>query len=92
MQTVTRPTKSVNRKNASNEKAKQLRRNIDESLDVLAKAVDDVRASETFKQYLDVQAKFHKYSWHNTMLLASQRPDASPVAGYRTWTTLGRQL
>ncbi len=92
MQTVTRPAKSVNRKNASNEKAKQLRRNIDESLDVLAKAVDDVRASETFRQYLDVQAKFHKYSWHNTMLIASQRPDATQVAGFKTWQTLGRQV
>ena len=92
MQTVTSPTQSVNRKNASNEKAKQLRRNIDESLDVLAKAVDDVRASETFKRYLDVQAKFHKYSWHNTMLIASQRPDATQVAGFKTWQTLGRQV
>ena len=67
------------------DKAKQLRQHIDKSLDTLAAAVDDVRASETFQQFLDVQARFHKYSWHNTLLICMQRPDATQVAGYRTW-------
>jgi len=44
------------------DKAKELRRRIDDSLDTLAKAVDDVRASEVFQHYLEVQARFHKYS------------------------------
>ena len=52
------------------DKAKALRKRIDDSLDTLAKAVDDVRSSEVFRRYLDVQAKFHRYSWHNTMLIA----------------------
>ena len=80
------------RKPSAQDKAKELRRRIDDSLGVLAKAVDDVRASDTFKAYLDVQAKFHRYSWHNTMLIATQRPDATRVAGYRTWQGLGRQV
>ncbi len=58
----------------SKDKAKALRKRIDDSLDVLAKAVDDVRASEVFRQYLAVQARFHRYSWHNSMLIAMQRP------------------
>ena len=74
------------------DKAKELRQRIDNSLDGLAKAVDDVRASETFQQFLDVQARFHKYSWHNTLLICMQRPDATQVAGYRTWQKLGRQV
>lgn len=74
------------------DKGKELRRRIDNSLDGLAKAVDDVRASETFQQFLDVQARFHKYSWHNTFLICMQRPDATQVAGYRTWQKLGRQV
>jgi len=73
-------------------KAKALRQQIDDRLDVLAKAVDDVRASEIFKQYLDVQARFHKYSWHNTMLIVSQKPDAQRVAGFKTWQTMGRHV
>ena len=74
------------------DKAKRLRERIDESVETLAKAVDDVRASEAFQRYLDVQARFHSYSWHNCMLIAMQCPDASRVAGYRTWQKLGRQV
>lgn len=77
---------------SARDKAKQLRETVDRSLDALAKAVDAVRASETFKAYLDVQARFHRYSWHNSPLILSQRPDATRVAGYRTWQSLGRQV
>ena len=70
-----------NRNGKSNDKAKALRQTIDDRLEQLAKAVDDVRASELFRQYLDVQARFHKYSWHNTMMILSQKPDAERVAG-----------
>jgi len=49
-----------------------------------------VRASSTFQAYLDVQAKFHHYSWHNSLLIMMQRPDSSRVAGFQTWKKLGR--
>jgi len=76
----------------SKDKAKQLRQRIDDSLDTLAKAVDEVRASETFRAYLEVQARFHKYSWHNTLLILSQRPNATQVAGYKACQKLGRHV
>ena len=79
-------------KQSSKDKAKALRQRIDDSLDTLAKAVDEVRASETFRAYLEVQARFHKYSWHNTLLVLSQRPDASQVAGFKAWQKLGRHV
>ena len=77
---------------ASDDRARGLRQQIDDSLDTLAKAVDEVRASDTFRRYLDVQARFHRYSWHNSMLILMQKPDASQVAGYRAWQKLGRQV
>ncbi len=80
------------RRETGQDKAKALRKRIDDSLDTLAKAVDDVRASEAFRQYLAVQARFHRYSWHNSMLIAMQRPDATRVAGYKTWQSLKRQV
>ncbi len=80
------------RRATGQDKAKALRKRIDDSLDTLAKAVDDVRASEAFRQYLAVQARFHRYSWHNSMLIAMQRPDATRVAGYKTWQSLKRQV
>ncbi len=77
---------------SGNDKTKELRNRIDASLATLAKSVDQVRASETFKAYLDVQAKFHRYSWCNSLLILSQKPDATRVAGYRTWQKLSRQV
>ena len=74
------------------DKKRELRERIGESLDVLARAVDDVRASDTFRAFLDVQARFHRYSWHNTMLIATQCPDATQVAGFQAWKKLGRHV
>jgi hypothetical protein len=34
--------------------------------------------------------RFHKYSWHNVALIASQCPTATRVAGFQTWRTMGR--
>ncbi len=73
-------------------KAADLKASISASIDALAQAVDAVRASETFRQFLAMQARFHRYSWHNSILIATQRPDATQVAGYRTWQSMGRQV
>jgi hypothetical protein len=35
--------------------------------------------SEKLREYLGAMARFHRYSWHNVMLIASQRPDATHV-------------
>jgi hypothetical protein len=35
-------------------------------------------------------AKFHTYSFGNIMLIARQKPEATNVAGVRTWNSLGR--
>lgn len=72
------------------DRANTLRKRINEAIDALANAVDTVRASDTFKAYLDTQARFHNYSWGNTWMIYSQRPDAERVAGFKTWLTLGR--
>ncbi len=74
------------------DRARALRATIDERIEALAKAVDDERASAEFRAYLDVQARFHNYSWHNCMLIYSQRPDATRVAGFRTWKKMGRHV
>ena len=80
------------RRESAQDKAQALRKRIDDILDTLARAVDEVRASESFRRYLDVQARFHHYSWRNTMLIAMQRPDATQVVGYRAWQKLDRQV
>ena len=58
----------------------------------LAEAVERMADSETFAAWLRARAAFHDYSFSNVILIVSQRPDASRVAGYRTWQRLGRQV
>lgn len=46
--------------------------------------------SEELQQYLRVLARFHRYSLHNCLLIASQFSGATRVAGFQTWKKLGR--
>jgi hypothetical protein len=46
--------------------------------------------SEVLTAYLGAMAKFHSYSFGNIMLIARQKPDATNLAGFRTWNSLGR--
>src|SRR5882724_7475241 len=41
--------------------------------------------SEALTGYLKAIGRFHRYSLHNVLLIASQKPQASYVAGFRTW-------
>src|SRR6056297_3760786 len=54
-------------------------------IDDLADHVDDAQASEEFQDWLDVQSRFHDYSYRNTLLIQLQYPAATKVAGYNTW-------
>ena len=58
---------------------------IEDVVDDLIAATEDARESEVFREFLDAQSRFHSYSFRNTLLIKMQRPDATRVAGYRTW-------
>jgi hypothetical protein len=58
----------------------------------LAQAVDALVSSDGWQAWLDSRARFHSYSLGNTMLIGFQRPDATLVAGYKTWQSMGRQV
>jgi hypothetical protein len=61
--------------------------------DILARleqAVGQLQDSESFRRYLDVQARFHRYSPNNAALILMQRPDATRVAGYNDWLRMHR--
>src|SRR5947207_11329971 len=63
-----------------------------EVLTRLEQAVGQIQDSETFRAYLDVQARFHRYSWSNVALILAQRPDATQVAGYNAWLRMHRYV
>src|SRR5688572_19972241 len=48
--------------------------------------------TENYLEYLAFVSRFHKYSHTNQMLIFSQKPDATLVAGYRTWQEMGHQV
>jgi hypothetical protein len=60
--------------------------------DRLTAQVEDLVDSDRWKQFLAVAARFHRYSANNVLLLLSQMPSATRVAGYRRWQSLGRQV
>ena len=72
-------------------KHEQAKKVADEALKTLIADLEQGR-SEGLKAYLSTMARFHQYSFGNIMLIASQRPDATHVAGYKAWQKLDRQV
>ena len=68
------------------EQAKQLS---EDALHRLMEALERGQ-SEALKAYLSVLSRFHKYSWGNCLLIYSQRPKATHVAGFHAWLKLRR--
>ena len=61
-------------------------------LEALGEGVAALTTSERWTQYLDVQSRFPRYSSNNVLLILTQKPDATRVAGYRAWQALGHQV
>jgi DNA primase len=58
----------------------------------LTNQIAELASGADWKAWLSVAARFHSYSFGNTMLILAQRPHATQVAGYRAWQSLGRQV
>lgn len=60
--------------------------------DQLEKGIKEVFTSEKYKAYLSTMAKFHSYSFNNSILIYVQKPNATMMAGFKTWQSLERQV
>jgi antirestriction protein ArdC len=58
----------------------------------LAEATDAARLSEEMLQYLDMCARFHRYSPQNVWLILMSKPEATMVAGFKNWQSMGRYV
>lgn len=65
---------------------------VTELVEELHDGVSLLTTTEGWLRFLATAARFHRYSFWNTMAILCQRPDATRVAGYRTWQRLGRQV
>lgn len=70
--------------------AKELKGKVEDEIKQLAETVDMERKGTRFAEILDTMAKFHKYSFNNSILIRLQQPEARRVAGFQTWKKLGR--
>lgn len=70
------------------ERAADLKATIDAAIERLAQQLSDGHTDE-FVQTLRFYSRFHKYSFGNLLLIQSQRPEATHVAGMRTWNEAG---
>ena len=62
--------------------------------EALSRLSDELEAgkSETLRSYLEAMSRFRRYSWNNVVLIASQHPSATHVAGLYAWNDLGRTV
>jgi N-terminal domain of anti-restriction factor ArdC len=85
------------------ERQDRVRARVELAQQVLLREVERLQSGEDWRSYLAFQAALHSYSPRNVMLLAAQHarayaegrvsaPEATYVAGFRTWRALGRSV
>ena len=60
-----------------------------ERVDAACKAL---LTSEGWRRWIRARSVFRSYSFNNQLLIALQAPEATRVAGFQAWRTLGRQV
>ena len=58
----------------------------------LTRHIETLVTGDDWRVMLAVASRFHNYSMRNIMLIEMQNPEATRVAGYRVWQSLGRQV
>jgi len=72
-------------------KAKNHQELVAASIEALIAALESGH-SKVLTSYLNAMARFHNYSFGNILLIATQKLDASHVAGMYAWNRLGRTV
>lgn len=52
---------------------------------LIEEGIEELRNSDRYREYLRSLSRFHNYSLNNTLLILSQYPEATLVAGFNTW-------
>lgn len=84
-QTKTKTTGKAAKARKREAQIKELQAGID-------KMVTDYMNGDGYIKWLQFVTRFHSYSLRNVMLIMSQRPTATRVAGYKTWLSMGRRV
>ena len=68
---------------------------INKTKELFNKIVDSVTniiSSGEYEQFLKFSKNFHNYSFNNIVLIFSQMKEATQVAGFKKWQSMGRKL
>lgn len=79
-------------KKTTQERAEARRVEMERLHEQLADQVAALRGSDEWTRYLEFCRSFHSYSLNNLLLILTQNPAATRVAGYRAWQAKGRQV
>jgi hypothetical protein len=74
----------------NNDRAQELTAQITESINALCAETDAAKQSAIYRAWLSTLSRFHNYSFANCLLIWTQAPEATRVAGFHTWKSLGR--
>ena len=58
----------------------------------IVEGVQNIITSGEYEKFLRFSKKFHHYSFNNLVLIFSQMPEATQVAGFKKWQSMGRKL
>lgn len=83
-------TKKYRKKYSNKPKREVLK--VEDIVAKLAEETDEQKRSETVLNFLSTMGRFHRYSLNNQILIAVQKPDATMVAGFQKWKSLGRSV
>lgn len=64
----------------------------DQVLQQLTAGIAELTSSDAWRSWLEVQGRFHQYSFGNCLLILRQRREATRVAGFHSWRKLGRTV
>lgn len=73
------------------DRTSRARQMVDQAVEELAADLE-LGKSETLKRYLAFMGRFHRYSAGNSLLIWSQKPEATHLAGFHKWKDFGRQV
>jgi hypothetical protein len=71
-------------------KTHEPRKDNSELIDKLTEGIASLTTSDKWREYLEFQSRFTRYSPQNVSLIGYQDPYATQVAGYNTWKKQGR--
>jgi len=75
----------------SKDKIRSVRQAVRAGVELLASDIESGHP-EVLSECLKAMARFHTYSFGNVLLISTQRPTATQVAGWRGWNELGRRI